>query len=163
APTRPLVRGAGRTATAGVLRRGGGGLCPARLPTVSRWRCPPARRGGCGTPPGSPPRGTDRGPGARGPPPRGGGPPDRGGGGQVPQTGLGGAGRGQRRIDHVEGQVLGEFAEVAGGEPAPGHGDRACGDRLGIQRSSCYLVILVDTVLARTPLPVSTGWTAALN
>ncbi|MBE1601576.1 hypothetical protein H4687_007705 [Streptomyces stelliscabiei] len=46
---------------------------------------------------------------------------------QSAQPGLGGLRRGQRLVDHLERQVLGELTEVARGIPAPSH-DAGAGD-----------------------------------
>lgn len=44
---------------------------------------------------------------------------DHDAGGHIPRAGLGGLGRGQGRVDHLEGQVLGEFAEAPGAYRPP--------------------------------------------
>src|SRR5436309_2270331 len=57
--------------------------------------------------------------------------------GLVPQPGLGRASRGQRRIDHLERDLLGQLTEMTRSEPPPGQGPATGDDKLGVQRSSC--------------------------
>lgn len=60
---------------------------------------------------------------------------------------------GQRRIHHLEQHQPRQLTEVTRREPAPRRHHGAGNDRLDTQRSSCPSAILVDAVLAGTPLP----------
>ena len=148
-PWREPGHAAGRTAPAGAPGRGGGG--PGSGPR--RSGSPPGgrqgRHTGAATPGDSPARRTGSRPAADTPPP----------GRAGPEGGTGPAGGDQGRIDHLEGELLGELAQVTGGEPTRRHRDRAGDDRL-FHSGAPVGVVLEDTPLYRSSAACSpTGQT----